>query len=85
VADIHKKIDVHIEDLERRLWARDWPKLIRAAAGVANMIAIGCGGMIKVTMMEDEFRNALSLAPDELITLPKASTPSAGGDASGKG
>ncbi len=56
-------------DLDVVLQAYD--KLAREASGVANMIAIGAGAMIKGTLMEKEFRDALGLKPGELVDIPK--------------
>jgi hypothetical protein len=66
-------VDIDIDFLERKFHMRDWHLLLRAAAGVANAIHVGAGGMIKGSMMEDEFRKALGLQNGQLIVIPKGS------------
>lgn len=60
--------DVPIQKLRETV---DADRLIIEAAGVANMIAIGAGGMIKGTLMEADFRKALGLRDGELVSIPK--------------
>jgi hypothetical protein len=66
-------VDITLNELYRRILAnREAPaNLIDAAAGVANAIAVGAGGFIVGTLMEDEFRKALCLRRDELVNIPK--------------
>lgn len=53
-------------------------QLIAAAAGVANAIHAGLGGMIKGTLMEQGLRDALGLRPGDLVNIPKGSGPTVG-------
>ena len=46
-------------------------RLIEAAAGVANAIQVGTGALIRGTLMEREFREALGLNPGEMVNIPK--------------
>lgn len=65
--------DITLNDLYRRILANpDGPAtLIDAAAGIANAIHVGVGGMIAGTLMEANFRKALCLRPGELVNIPK--------------
>jgi hypothetical protein len=49
----------------------DFRELLIAGYAVANAIHAGAGGMIKGTLMEKEFRDALALLPGELIDIKK--------------
>lgn len=67
--------DIHIDDLMKEFGeGRSIADLIRSAAGVANGIHVGIGGMIKGTMMEEEFRKALGLEHGQMVILPKPKT-----------
>lgn len=48
-------------------------ELIQAAAGVANAIHAGVGGMIRGSLMEEDLRRALGLKSGELVNIPKPS------------
>jgi len=73
--------DIHINDVMSGFGqGRSIAELIKTAAGVANAIHAGIGGMIKGTMMEDEFRKALGLEDDQLVTLPKSTSDRGGKD-----
>lgn len=50
-------------------------ELLEAAAGVANMIAVGAGAMIHGTLMETEFRKALGLKAGELVNFRRSAVP----------
>lgn len=72
--------DISLNDLYRRILKNpDGPAtLIDEAAAVANMIAIGAGGLIRGTLMEEDFRKALCLEPGELVNIPKPESPDNG-------
>lgn len=55
-------------------------KLYWSAVCVANAIHAGVGGMIKGTLMEQEFRDALRLLPGELRDVPKSNYDEAGAE-----
>lgn len=64
--------DIHINKVMSEFGeGRSIADLIKSAAGVANAIHVGIGGMIKGTMMEDDLRKALGLEHGQLVTIPK--------------
>lgn len=48
-----------------------YEQLRLAACCVANAIECGVGGMIKGTLMEKEFRDAIGLKPGEMVPIPR--------------
>jgi hypothetical protein len=69
--------DIDLTELEHRWLSRGNLKaLIEEAAIVANAIHAGVGGLIKGTMMESEFRDALGLREGELVNVRGANTSS---------
>ena len=74
--------EVSLNELYRRILKNpDAPAtLIDQAAGVANAIAVGAGGMIQGTLMEAELREALCLKPGELVNIPKHPNGSCSGE-----
>ena len=66
--------DIHINQVMNEFGeGRSIAELIKCAAGVANAIHAGIGGMIKGTMMEDDLRKALGLTTGQMVTIPKPS------------
>jgi hypothetical protein len=55
--------------------AGNWREVVTRAAGVANAIHAGIGGMIKDTLMESDLRLALGLFAGELVNIPKGFEP----------
>jgi hypothetical protein len=55
-------------------------KLYWAAVAVANSIRLGIGGMIRGTAQEQDLRDALWMAEDEIRDCPKGSTTRIGSD-----
>lgn len=65
--------DAKLDDVQMFVTGRPLSRLVEAAAGVANAIHIGIGGMIKGTLMEQELRDALGLNDGMLVNIPKPS------------